>query len=398
MSDQSTSAGGGMATRVVHNGRDPVRQGNMVNPPVYHGSTVVFPTLDALEQSRVDHDAKDCVVYGRFGSESTFALENAVADLEGGFGALSVSSGLAAVSTAFLAFSSAGDHVLVADSVYGPTRMFCEQFLTRQGIEVEFYDPMIGSGIESMIRRNTRLIFLESPGSITFEVQDTPAIVDVARRHGVITALDNSWATPLYFRPIEHGVNISVIAATKYIVGHADAMMGLVVCDTEESFYQVKKTRDLIGHSLAPDDVYLGLRGLRTLSVRVEKHREQALALVERLTGHPAVTRILHPALPGCPGHAHWQRDFTGSSGLFSMLVKPRPRESLAAMLDHMQFFSMGFSWGGYESLIVPQYPAKSRSATTWDSKDQVIRLHAGLEDIADLSDDLVEGLDRYLG
>ncbi len=387
-----------MATRVVHNGRDPARQGNMVNPPVYHGSTVVFPTLDALEQSRIDHDAKDYIVYGRFGSESTFSLENAVADLEGGFGALSVSSGLAAVSTAFLAFASAGDHVLVADSVYGPSRMFCEQFLTRQGIEVEFYDPMIGGGIEALIRRNTCLIFLESPGSITFEVQDTPAIAEVARKHGVITALDNSWATPLYHRPIEHGVNLSVIAATKYIVGHADAMMGLVVCDSEEHFYRVKKTRDLIGHSLAPDDVFLGLRGLRTLSVRAEKHRQQALDLASRLEEHPAVTRILHPALPGCPGHDLWKRDFTGSSGLFSMLIKPRPRESLAAMLDNMQYFSMGFSWGGFESLIVPQYPAKSRSATSWEVTDQVIRLHAGLEDIEDLSMDVLGGLDRYLG
>lgn len=369
----------------------------MVNPPVYHGSTVVFPSLDELERSRVDHDTKDCVVYGRFGNESTFALENAVADLENGFGALSMSSGLAAVTTAFLAFSGAGDHVLVADTVYGPTRKFCENFLTGLGIEVEFYDPMLGAAIEAKIRRNTSLIFMESPGSITFEVQDAPAIAEVARRRGVTTALDNSWATPLYFRPIEHGVNLSIIAATKYIVGHADAMMGLVVCDDEDNFYRVKRTRDLIGHSLAPDDVYLGLRGLRTLSVRVERHREQALTLAHRLAEHPAVTRVLHPALPGCPGHENWRRDFTGSSGLFSILLKPRPRENLAAMLDNLCYFSMGFSWGGYESLAVPQYPEKTRSATRWTGDDRVIRLHVGLEDGEDLAGDMLAGLDRYL-
>ena len=388
---------GRMATRIIHNGRRPSRQGNMVNPPVYHGSTVIFPSLDALEHSKSVHDEKDSVVYGRFGSESTFSLENAIADLESGFGSLAVSSGLAAVSTAFMAFAKAGDHVLVADTVYGPTRMFCEEFLIHQGVQVEFYDPMIGAGIDAMIRPNTTLIFMESPGSITFEVQDTPAIVEVARKRGVATALDNSWATPLYFRPIEHGVNLSVIAATKYIVGHADAMMGVVVCDSEENFYRVKRTRDLIGHSLAPDDVYLGHRGLRTLSVRVEKHREQALALAEHIREHPAVTRILHPAFPECPGHAHWLRDFTGSTGLFSVLLKPRPRESLAAMLDHMRYFSMGFSWGGYESLIVPQYPDRSRSATSWHGDEQVVRLHVGLEDIDDLVDDITQGLDRYL-
>ncbi len=393
---ENDHAGDHINTRIVHNGRNPNTDGGMVNPPVYHGSTVVFPTVSTLEQSRVDHDLKDRVVYGRLGSPSTFALENAVANLESGFGALSVSSGLAAVTTTFLAFVDAGDHVLVADTVYGPTRKFCDGLLTRMGITVDYYDPLIGSDIVSLFRPNTRLVFMESPGSITFEVQDVPAIVQAARSRGIKTALDNSWATPLFFRPIEHGVNVSVVAATKYIVGHSDAMLGLVVCDSEETFYRIKKTRDLIGQSLAPDDVYLGLRGLRTLSVRVAQHQQQALELAWYLSQHPKVLSVLHPAFPDCPGHAVWKRDFTGSSGLFSVLLKPASHEALATMLDGMRVFSMGFSWGGFESLIVPQYPHLSRSACPWNTNGQIIRLHAGLEDIRDLLQDLEDGLARY--
>ncbi len=396
-SSDGRRGGGRMHTRIVHKGNDPASLGGMVNPPVYHGSTVVFPTLAALEQSRIDHELKDRVVYGRLGSRSTFALENAVADLEGGFGALSVSSGLAAVTTTILAFAGAGDHVLVADTVYGPTRKFCDAFLTRMGVTVEYYDPIIGAGIASRFRGNTSLVFMESPGSITFEVQDAPAIAAAARSRGIITALDNSWATPLYFRPIEHGVNISVIAATKYIVGHSDATLGLAVCDTEENFYRVKQSRDLVGQSLAPDDVYLGLRGLRTLGVRVEKHRQQALELAHYLSGRQEVLAVFHPAFPDCPGHEVWLRDFSGSTGLFSVLLKPASHDSLRAMLDGMRFFSMGFSWGGYESLIVPQYPQSSRSACPWNREGQIIRLHAGLEDIQDLLEDLEAALERYL-
>ena len=398
MGDSEDRRGGDRVhTRIIHNGSEPAAQDGMVNPPVYHGSTVVFPTLSALAKSRADHERKDCVVYGRIGNRSTFALENAVADLEGGFGALSVSSGLAAVTTTILAFAGAGDHVLVADTVYGPTRKFCDAFLARMGVAVEYYDPLIGAGIASLFRGNTTLVFMESPGSMTFEVQDAPAIAGAARSRGIITALDNSWATPLYFRPIDHGVNVSVIAATKYIVGHSDATLGLAVCDTEENFYRVKKTRDLIGQSLAPDDVNLGLRGLRTLGVRVEKHRQQAMDLARFLSGRREVLAVFHPAFPDCPGHETWLRDFSGSTGLFSILLKPRPAESLSAMLDGMTVFSMGFSWGGYESLIVPQYPQSSRSACPWTREGQIIRLHAGLEDIRDLLEDLEAALHRYL-
>jgi len=386
----------GFDTRVVHNGRNPSTQGGLVNPPVYHGSTVIFPTLDALEKMSIEHDTKDAVVYGRMGSQSTFGFENAMADLENGFGAVSVSSGMAAVTTAILAFAGSGDHILVVDSVYGPTRAFCNGFLKRVGIEVTYYDPMIGADIGSLLKANTRLIFMESPGSITFEVQDVPAIVTVARKHGVITAIDNSWATPVFYKPIDHGVNISVTSATKYIAGHADAMVGLITADNEDHFYHLKRCRDQLGQSLAPDDVFLGARGMRTLGLRVRHHEKQALVIANWLQQHDEVLEVLHPALPNCPGHEFWKRDFSGASGLFSCILRPRSKTALAHMLDNMSIFSMGFSWGGFESLIVPQEPARSRTATRWNKPGQVIRLHAGLEDVNDLIADLDQGLTRY--
>jgi len=384
-------------TRIVHNGRSPNRQGGMVNPPVYHGSTVVYPSLDALETAKASHAQKDALVYGRLGSESTFSLENAMADLENGFGAVSVSSGLAAVTTAILAYVNSGDHLLVVDTVYGPTRAFCQHYLSRIGVEVEFYDPLIGSDISELIRENTALIFMESPGSITFEVQDVPAIVDAARKKNIVTALDNSWATPLFFRPIEHGVSVSITAATKYIVGHADALMGLVVADNEENYYRLKQCRDHLGQSLAPDDIYLGMRGMRTLGIRAKHHESQALALAEWLAEQPVVTQILHPAHADCPGHHLWKRDFDGSSGLFSFIIKKGSRNALAALLDHMELFSMGFSWGGYESLIVPQDAKTSRTATNWEDAGQILRVHVGLENIDDLIADLSSAFGRYL-
>ena len=382
-------------TRVVHNGRNPSLQGGMINAPVYHGSTVVYSTLADLDQSRFDHDQKDKVVYGRLGNQSTFAFENAVADLENGFGCISTSSGMSAVTTSILAFAGCGDHILMVDNVYGPTRAFCTEYLTRIGVEVTFYDPMLGSEIETLVKKNTTLIFMESPGSMTFEIQDVPSIVSVAKQHGITTALDNSWATPLFFKPLDLGVNVSVIAATKYIAGHSDAMIGLITTD-EENFFTVKKCRDLLGQSLAPDDVYLGARGLRTLSVRVTQHQRNALILADWLNSHQEVVEVIHPALENCPGHAHWKRDFTGSTGLFAFILKPKPRAALACMLDNMRLFSMGYSWGGYESLIVPQEPLSSRTATTWKKEGQLIRVHVGLENIDDLITDIEAGLRRY--
>lgn len=380
---------------MIHNGRNPPTQGGMINAPIYRGSTVVYPTLADLDQSRFDHGLKDKVVYGRLGNQSTFAFENAVADLENGYGCVSTSSGMSAVTTTILAFAGCGDHILMVDNVYGPTRAFCADYLCRIGVKVTFYDPMLGSEIEDLVEDNTTLIFMESPGSMTFEVQDVPSIVSVAKRHGITTALDNSWATPLFFRPLDLGVNVSVIAATKYIAGHSDAMIGLISAD-KDNFYTVKKCRDLLGQCLAPDDVYLGSRGLRTLSVRVRQHQQHALKLANWLTGHKDVLEVIHPALENCPGHTNWKRDFTGSTGLFSFILRPKPRAALASMLDEMQLFSMGYSWGGYESLIVPQEPSSSRSATKWEKEGQLIRVHVGLENIDDLIADIEAGLERY--
>jgi cystathionine beta-lyase len=393
---KQTRTSSNIDTRLIHNGADPHNQGGMVNPPVYHGSTVVYQSLEELEKAKSLHGVKDALVYGRFGNASTFALENAYADLESAWGALSVSSGLAAITTTLLALADSGDHILVADTVYGPTRAFCLGMLTNKGIEVDFYDPCIGAEIEQLIRPTTRLIYIESPGSITFEVQDVPAVVKVAQQCNIVTVVDNSWATPVFYRPIEHGVNVVVTAGTKYVVGHSDAMVGLIAAD-EAHYTPIRKARDLLGQILAPDDVYLAMRGLRTLGVRIRQHQKQALRLVDWLESHPSVIRILHPAHQDCAGHALWQRDFEGASGLFAFVMKKRSRKALSSMLDNMQLFSMGFSWGGFESLIVPQNPASSRSSTHWDENDQVFRIHTGLESIEDLIQDLESGIDRYL-
>ena len=379
-------------TRLTHAGRDPHANFGIVNPPVYHCSTVLFPTLEALEAS--DRNSLEGVHYGRMGTPTSQAFEEAVAELEGGYRAVSAGSGLSAVTTALLAFTKAGDHVLITDSVYGPTRRFAKDTLIRYGVEVEYFDPTVGAGVTALLRPNTSVVFLESPGSLTFEMQDVPAIAAAARAAGAKVLMDNTWATPLLFKPLRHGVDVSIHAATKYIVGHADAMLGVIVCN-EESYLEVKRAATRLGACAGPDDLFLGLRGLRTLSVRLKRHEETGLALAEWLARRPEVTRILHPARPDFPGHALWRRDFTGASGLFAAVIKTVPKPALAAMLDSMELFGMGYSWGGFESLILPVYPQAVRTATRWDEPGIVLRLHAGLEDVDDLIRDLERGFDR---
>ena len=382
-------------TRLVHTGRHPQQHGGTVNTPVYRASTIVHASLHELEQARQNRATKDALVYGRLGTPTTFALENALAELEGGYGGVAVSTGLAAITTALLAFVETGDHLLMVDTVYGPTRRFCDQALSRLGVEVTYYDPLATTDeLAALLRPNSRCIYLESPGSQTFEVQDVSSITALAKAHNLITLLDNSWATPYFFRPLEHGVNVSICAATKYITGHSDAMLGMVISD-QAHYPAVRNARDLYGHSAAPDDVYLGLRGLRTLGVRMPQHYRQGLAVAHWLQQHPRVKRVLHPALPDCPGHAFWQRDFSGAAGLFSFALQPRDRQALAALLDHMALFSMGFSWGGFESLILPLEPGH-RTATEWPSGHQLFRLHIGLEHTDDLIADLAAGIERY--
>ncbi|WP_366654401.1 cystathionine beta-lyase [Fodinicurvata sp. EGI_FJ10296] len=380
-------------TILTHAGRDPRSNYGIVNPPVYHASTILFPDIESMEES-----AKrpfDGYRYGRSGTPTTTAFEQAVTALEGGHRSVAVSSGLAAITVAIGAFVRAGDHLLVPDSAYPPTKAYCDKVLGRYGVETTYYDPEIGAGIGDLIASNTRMIVLESPGSQTFEVQDVPAISATARDRGVVTMIDNTWATPLFFRPFDHGVDLSVHAATKYMVGHADAMMGVICTNSEEHFRAVKTECYLLGHSAGPDDLYLAQRGLRSMAARLAQHQTSALQIAQWLETRPEVAQVLYPALPSHPGHELWKRDFHGASGLMSIVLKPVDAAAVARMIDEMDLFSIGFSWGGYESLIVPQNPESHRRTVPWTAEGPLIRLHIGLEDVDDLIEDLEGGFTR---
>lgn len=371
-----------VATQLTQLGRDPHRYSGFVNAPVFRGSTVLFRDAESLESREVEY------TYGRPSNPTTRALELALAKLEGGERTFLTPSGLSAVSTTLLSFAEAGGHMLISDSVYQPTRRFANRMLKRLGISVEYYDPLIGGGITSLIRPETKLVFTESPGSQTFEIQDIPAICQAARGAGVPVAIDNTWATPLYFRPFDHGVNISVQAATKYIVGHADALLGAITCDAA-SAKAVAATHEALGLCVNGEDAFLALRGLRTLAVRLERHWKSGLEMAEWLKERPEVLSVLHPALPGAPGHDLWRRDFLGASGLFSVYLKPYPDAAVKRMLNALRIFGMGYSWGGFESLIVPFDCRHARTATGWACEGPALRLHIGLEDTDDLKRDL---------
>jgi cysteine-S-conjugate beta-lyase len=379
-------------TLITHAGRHPEQNFGVVNPPVYHASTILHPNMahwEAAEAKRFDD-----VVYGRFGTPTSFALEEAMAAVEGGARAVAVGSGVSACIAALLAYLKAGDHVLVPDNVYGPVRQFTTGFLARFGVAYDFYDPMVGAGIAALLKPNTKVIYLESPGSLTFEVQDVPAIVAVAKARGLTTMIDNTWGSPLFLRPLTMGVDVSIVSATKYIVGHSDTMMGVCVC-TKDSFAPVKTSALQLGYHAAPDDAYLALRGLRTVGVRLRAHEQAALKVAHWLKARPEVERVLHPALPDCPGHEFWKRDFAGSSGLFSIVLRRDiPKPAIDAMLDGMELFGLGASWGGFESLITAPRPERIRTATKWDA-GPVLRLHVGLEDTDDLIADLDAGFAR---
>jgi cystathionine beta-lyase len=368
-------------------GRDPASHYGFVNPPVYHASTVLYPNAEDYLAHRARYQ------YGRRGTPTTEALEGALAELEGPqcAGVSLLPSGLAAISTALLSIVNAGDHVLVTDSAYGPTRNFCEQILKRLGVATTYYDPLIGAGIAGQFRANTRAVFLESPGSLSFEMQDVSAIAKVAHDKGAVVLMDNTWATPLYFRPLEHGVDLAIQAGTKYIGGHSDVMLGTVSANAA-TVAALKKTVWLTGLCEGPDDVYLGLRGLRTLSVRLERHFKSGIAVARWLEQRPEVLRLLHPAMPSHPGHAIWKRDFTGASGLFSMVLKPVPQKAVHAFLDTLTLFGIGASWGGYESLAIPFDCAPLRTATRWAPGGPTVRFHIGLEAVEDLVADLERG------
>ncbi|MBW3513472.1 cystathionine beta-lyase [Shewanella sp. NKUCC01_JLK] len=383
------------ATQIVSLGRDKKWTKGVINPPVFRASTIVFETMDEMRHAAKNKTNGE-MFYGRRGTPTHFAFQAAIAELEGGVGTALYPSGAAAISAALLSFLKTGDHLLMVDSVYEPTRDLCTHILGGFGIETTYYDPLIGAGIRDLIRPNTKVLFLESPGSITMEVQDVPTLCRIAHEHGLITMLDNTWASPINSKPFEMGVDISIQAATKYIVGHSDVMIGTATAN-EKYWPQLREHSYLMGQTTSPDDVYLAARGLRTLGVRMAQHEKNALQVANWLKNRPEVDHLRHPAFDTCPGHEFFKRDFSASNGLFSFILKQGDGDAVTALVENMSHFKMGFSWGGYESLILGIFGIeKIRSATQWDASKPLIRLHIGLEDPADLIADLSAGFERF--
>jgi cystathionine beta-lyase len=368
---------------VIEGGRRKEWRGRLVNPPIERASTILFDSVADMHSSK---PGLGVYRYGLQGTATHWALAEALTELEpGAAGTALYSSGLAAITTALLAVVSPGDELLVPDNVYGPTRKFCETFLKRYGVATFYYDPLT----IPEIGERTRAILLESPGSLTMEVQDVAAICAAARKRGVVTLIDNTWATPLLFPAIGAGVDIAILAGTKYVGGHADVMLGSVTA-TAEHFERIQTLGWDLGHSVSPDDAWLGSRGLRTMAVRLKQHEQSALEVAHWLKGRPETGLVLHPALPDCPGHEHWKRDFTGSSGLFAFELKDADAKARAAFVDSLELFGIGYSWGGYESLAIPVEPARTVSKPP---APNLVRLHIGLEDPADLIEDLAQAL-----
>jgi cystathionine beta-lyase len=376
----------GTNTRLVSAGRAPSEHFGFVNTPVYHGSTVLFPTADDFLGHRSRY------YYGRRSTPTIDALADAMSELEGAAGTVLTPSGLSAVTTAVLAAVGTGDHLLVADCVYQPTRQFCDGLLTRFGVEVTYYDPLIGAGIAELMRPNTRAVLTESPGSLTFEVQDIPAIAAVAHAQDALVLMDNTWATPLLFNALAHGVDLSIQAGTKYISGHSDILIGHVSANAR-AWPRLRDTHGELGLTVGPDDIFLALRGLRTMGIRLERHHQSGLAVARFLQSRPEVARVLHPGLENDPGHALWTRDFKGACGLFGFELKPVDDSRLRRFLDSLKLFGMGYSWGGFESLIIPFHAASARSLPLPFS-GPTLRIHVGLEEVADLTADLAAAFD----
>jgi cysteine-S-conjugate beta-lyase len=376
------------STRLVHLGREPFEQHGFINTPIYRGSTVLYSTVEELRVRNARF------TYGTKGTPTTAALETAWTELSGATGTVLAPSGLAAVTLALFCAVSAGDHILVTDSVYQPTRQFCDLILRRMGVETTYYDPVIGAAIRNLMRSNTRVVFAETPGSQSFEMQDIPAIAEAARAGGACLILDNTWATPIFFPPHERGVDLAVEAGTKYLSGHSDLLLGLVSANATW-WPRLRETFDAFAMCAGPEDVFLALRGLRTLELRLREAQSQALDLAYWLRERPEVARVLHPALADHPGHAIWKRDFLGSSGLFSIILKPVSATAVAAMLDGLELFGMGYSWGGFESLVIPFNCAPYRTATEWKPGGPALRLQVGLEHLDDLKSDLDKGFKR---
>ncbi|SIO95108.1 cystathionine beta-lyase [Vibrio spartinae] len=387
----------GRKTKFVTTGRNKEWTQGAVNPPVQRASSIIFDSVAAKNHATINR-ANKTLFYGRRGTNTHFAFQEAMTDIEGGAGCALYPCGTAAITNAILSFVSTGDHILMVDTCYEPTREFCETIMKKMGIETTYYDPMIGEDIESLIRPNTKILFTESPGSITMEVQDIPTLSRIAHAHDIIVILDNTWAAGVNFSPFEHGVDISVQAATKYIVGHSDSMLGTAVAN-EKCWEQLREQSYLMGQCVSPDDAYLGLRGIRTLDVRLRQHAESSLKVARWLAERPEVDHVRHPGLETCPGHDYFQRDFTGGNGLFSFVLKTSHSRATTALLDNMQHFSMGYSWGGFESLILANEPKSFNALRTVAHPNftgTLIRIHIGLEDTDDLIADLEAGFQRY--
>jgi len=378
----------GSRSRLVHGGREPFEQHGFVNTPIYRGSTVLSETMDAFEGRRNRY------TYGTHGTPTTDALETAWSELAGAAGTVLTPSGLAAITVALLAVLKSGDHLLVTDSSYFPTRRFCDGVLKRFGVETTYYDPEVGAGIAALFRANTRAVLVEAPGSQSLEMQDVPAIAEAARARDICTVMDNTWATPLFFPPHARGVDIAIEAGTKYLSGHSDLLLGLTSANARY-WPALRQCFTDFSMCAGPEDVFLALRGLRTMDLRLREAERQGLAMARWLAERPEVLRVLHPALPDYDGHAIWKRDFLGSSGLFSLILKPVPRAAVSAMVDGLELFGIGASWGGYESLVIPFDCTAYRTATRWNPGGPALRLSIGLEDIDDLEADLDRGFAR---
>lgn len=379
-------------TRLVEAGRRREWTQGIVNPAVWRASTILFEDVAEMDEAYPPRAGR--LSYGRNGTPTQWALAEALTQLEPGAAATRLyPSGSAAVAAALLAVLEAGDELLMVDSAYGPTRALCDTVLKRFGIAVRYYDPLAGEGIADLIGDRTKAVFLESPGSLTFEVQDVPGICRIARERGVAILLDNTWATPLFFPAMAAGVDLSILACTKYVGGHSDLMLGSVTA-AEPFVKRLDQTSRLLGQTAGPDEAWLALRGLRTLGVRLERHQENGLKVARWLAGQPQVARLLHPAFEGCPGHAHWRRDFAGASGLFSFVLRGGDAAARARLIDGLEHFGIGYSWGGFESLAIPADPVRTATAPQWEGP--IVRLHIGLEDPGDLIADLAAGLVRW--
>jgi cystathionine beta-lyase len=373
-------------TIAVSAGRMTAEHFGSVNTPVYRTSTILYPDIQSLTTESQPYK------YGRRGTPTSRSFESMIEELEGGARCVALPSGLNAIATAILSVCGTGDHLLMVDTCYGPTRHLCEKTLTRFGIETSFYDPLAGDGIAALFRPNTRAIYCESPGSLTFEIQDVPAIALAAHARDISVLMDNTWATPVFFRPLDHGVDLSIMSGTKYIGGHADVMVGTITANESHK----KRLVDFYGDTgmfLGGDDTYLSLRGVRTLALRLKRHEESALKIARWLQMRDEVVRVLHPALQSDPGHGLWKRDFRGSSGLFGVELKPQSAAAMTAFFNGFRHFGLGYSWGGYESLVIPS--VFKRSAKSFVHAGQLIRFHAGLEDADDLIADIDEALAR---